>query len=94
LRAEAEEQIIAVGLEIDAMVAVTIEALRVDALLKIEAYKIKIMAEIDSVTVEFLLQYQDQIVIETQIAIELIETYYINIFLDTETRITLKHKVR
>lgn len=94
LRAEAEEQIIAVRLEIDAMVAVTIEALRVDALLKIEAYKVKIMAEIDSVTAEFLLQYQDHIVIETQIAIDLIETYYIGIYFDTETRIILEHNIK
>jgi len=94
LRAEGEERIIALRIEIDFSVDAAIEIMRRDALLKIEAYKIKIIAEIDGVNAEFLFSYQNQIVIETQIAIETIETYYINIYVTTETRIIHDHTVR
>lgn len=55
LRAEGEERIIAVRIEIDAGVDAAIEMLRRDATVKIQAYKVKIQAEIDGINAEFLL---------------------------------------
>lgn len=70
MRAEGEEYAVALRLEIELTIDAAVENMRRDAERKIEAYKIKIMAEIEGVNAEFLLQYQNQIVVETQIAIE------------------------
>lgn len=83
-----------IRIEINGNIDVQIEMIRIDAIARLEAYKIKIIAETEAKKADILLIYQDRLVVETTIAIDKIELYYHNLYISTEIRIVKDYQIK